>query len=221
MCYLRVSVHKAFFLSTSVFFELFSMRRECLQQQAAAQRKSAVPSVFFPSAPSFLCGRPERLECFKVENLSTFQENADDVTSTFSLSTRALHPSAFCPKKTLCGHSPWVWFSLLKIWLSFLNKTLSIWDVNSRSKCDQLIFAFLSCGNSFVFSSFLPFSLSRTSGYGLLTRQWIRCWVVEVRGHRRGWQDCLAQPPTPSQERDGLKTPDTPEAGWQDEFTAG
>ena len=68
---------------------------------------------------------------------------------------------------------------------------------------------------------FITLFFPRISGYGLWTRRWIRCWVVEVRGRRQGSWECLARPRTRSLERDGSKTPSTPGAGWQDEFMAG
>ncbi len=56
------------------------MKRERLQQQAAAWRKSAAPSIVILSAPPFLWGRSEH---FKIKNFSTCQRSAGDVTGLF------------------------------------------------------------------------------------------------------------------------------------------
>lgn len=67
-------------------------------------------------------------------------------------------------------------------------------------------------------ASVLCFFLCRTSGYDLLTRQWIRYWAAEVRGRHQQW---LARPPTRSRQTNGSKMLSTPGAGWQDGFMAG
>lgn len=63
-----------FFLS-AIFYQLFPMRSDCLQQ-AAAQRKAERPASFFTALHLFV----QTLQSLQVENLSTFQKCAGDIT---------------------------------------------------------------------------------------------------------------------------------------------
>ncbi len=80
------STYRYFFLSTSLFFQLFLMRRERLQQQVAAWRKNAAPSMFFSMRSAFFVQQVVALWAPESLNFSAFQKSVSDLTGTPSLS---------------------------------------------------------------------------------------------------------------------------------------
>lgn len=68
-------------LSANIFFHMFPMRREGMQQDMATWRKSAEPGVCFQSASDFFV---RSMRAFLVKNLWTFQRGAGAITFAFA-----------------------------------------------------------------------------------------------------------------------------------------
>ncbi len=118
-----------------IFFQLFSMIRECLQQQAAAHRQSAASSFFILSTPTFLLSHSVP---FPLKISQLFRKALVPSPGLFSSSK-----SYWCPLSCLMLE-PWYWGHFY----NKINKKVS----NSR-KDKRECWSYNSCGQDLIMES--------------------------------------------------------------------